>query len=110
MKLPSLNTLLLIGVAVLLTLQLNSCFSKTHKPEEMIRNEEKLKASEERRIADSVMYAGKITILQDQITASQNVSSQLASKYQSTKVIYEKIPLVITDYDREQLRRAIYNY
>lgn len=110
MKGINLTTLLLIAVAVFVTLQVNSCFSKVHKPEQMIRNEERLKYLEEKRLSDSVILIETRSKYDSLIALSDERLGQLLSKFQQTKIIYEKVPVVIGNYDREQLRRAVSEY
>lgn len=106
----NVTTILYIGIAVLLVLQFKSCFDKVHKPESMIRNEERLKYLEEKRLSDSTIFADKIKWYDSLLSISELKSKELASRFQATKVIYERIPVIVNDYDREQLRAAIANY
>lgn len=110
MKWSSPTLLLFILVAVLITLQFKSCFDKVNKPEQMIRNEERLKYLEKERLADSVVIVEKVRKYDSLIALSMEKSNQLATKYQTVKTIYEKIPVIVNDFDREQLRRAIAEY
>lgn len=106
----NVTTILYIGVAVLLVLQFKSCFDKVHKPESMIRNEERLKYLEEKRLSDSATFAEKIRWYDSLLSVSQQMSLQLASKYQATKVIYERIPVIVGNLDKEQLRAGANDY
>jgi len=110
MKSINFNTILLIGVAVLLTLQLRSCFDKVHKPESMIRNEERIKYLEEKRLSDSVVLVQTRSMYDSLISASKQKTVVLAGQFQQTKKIYDKIPVIINDLDREQLRRSVADY
>lgn len=109
MKIPW-TTILFIAVAILVTLQLKSCFDTTNLPEEMIRNQERLKYLEEKRLTDSVSLVETRGKYDSLISVSSQKSSQLANKYQATKKVYDKIPVIISNYDREQLRNAVTNY
>ena len=79
----NLNTILLIGVAVLLTLQLRSCFDKVRKPDEMIRKEERLKYLEEKRLTDSMYYARTIQVLTDSIQSLKSKDNIFVNKLQT---------------------------
>lgn len=106
----NLTTILLVGIAILLTLQLKSLFGKTHKPEGMIRNEERLKYLEQQRVQDSVMGAQRIATIDSLIILSLQKSTQLSNQYQTVKKRYDKIPAIVNDFDREQLRRTFSSY
>lgn len=106
----NITTILYVGIAVLLTLQLKSCFDKVHKPESMIRDQERIKYLEEKRLSDSTIFADKIRMYDSLLSASEQRSLQLANKFQSTKVIYERIPFVVNNLDKEQLRAGANEY
>lgn len=106
----NLTTLLLIAVAVFVTLQVKSCFSNVSKPEQMIRNEERLKYLEEKRLSDSVILVETRYKYDSAVSASNQRIAELQNKFQQTKIIYEKVPVVINNLDREQLRSAVSNY
>lgn len=106
----NVQTILIVAVCVLLALRIESCFHRTPVNETMIRNEVKLQALEEKRLSDSVTFAAKIKWYDSLLSVSQQMSLQLASKYQATKVIYEKIPVIVDNLDKEQLRAGANSY
>jgi hypothetical protein len=110
MKGINLNTILLIAIAVFITLQLKSCFSKSHKPEQMVRNEERIKYLEQERIKDSINYVEVMAMYDSLIVISKQKSVVLAGQYTTTKKRLNEIPVIVNDFDREQLRRAIADY
>jgi len=106
----SLSDILFIGCAVLLTLQINSCFSKVHKPESMIRSEvenELLKAELPKIKQELTVVTAKYDSL---LSLSYERTLQLANSYKATKIIYEKIPVIVGHLDKEQLRAGANNY
>lgn len=106
----ALNDMLLIGFAVMLTLQINSCFSKVHKPESMIRNEEKIKAYES-ELPKIKQQLSDITAKYDSLLlVSAERILQLSQAYKATKIYYEKIPVIVGNLDKEQLRSGANNY
>ena len=100
-------TILIVICAVFITLQVSSMFRKSGKPEQMIRNEERLKYLEESRLKDSVTIVITRALYDSAISASNERLNQLQNKFQATKIIYEKVPVIINNLDREQLRRAV---
>jgi len=106
LKLPSLNTILLIGAAVLLTMQLRSCFDRVHKPEQMIRNEERLKYLEQERLKDSVNYVEVMAMYDSLIVISKQKFDELENRKQPIKNAIKQSNTVVDNFDREQLRRA----
>ena len=110
MKLPSLNTLLIIGVAVLLTLQLKSCFDKTHKPEQMIRNEERIKFLEEKRLSDSLATDAYLKLKDENISILKSKEATIVNQYIQSNDKIKTIAPTITNLDRENLRAAAIRY
>ena len=105
-----ITDLLFILAAVLVTLQIKSCVTKSTKPEEMIRNEERIKYLEKDRLKDSVILVQTRAMYDSLISASKQKVVILSGQYQATKKVYDKIPNIVNDFDREQLRRAITNF
>jgi hypothetical protein len=99
----SLNTILLIALAVFITLQLNSCFSSSPKIPDI---SDKLKAKDElieeirgQRIEDRKLIDSMVSLL----------SKQDEQKVREIKTIvtkYEQVPANINSLDREKLRAA----
>jgi hypothetical protein len=112
MKLSKENiiTLLIVFCAVLLTLQIRSWFGKSGKPEQMIRNEERIKYLEEKRLADSVSFHKEIAWYDSLLAVEMSKDKELQIKYVPLKKAYDKIPVVVNDFGREQLRRAITDF
>ena len=102
--------LLTIAVTVLLTLQLKSCFTPVRKPEEMVRNEERIKYLEADRRKDSIAFHKEIKWYDSLLALEMSKDKDLQIKYIPLKKTYDKIPVVINDFDREQLRRAITDF
>lgn len=111
MKKPSLNTILLIGITALSVLQLKSCHDRTPLPEKMIRNEERLKYLEEKRLADSVALVetrGRYdSLITNVLSKGEN---DFQNKYQPLKRTYEKIPHIVDNLDKQQLRQGAESY
>ena len=83
MKGINFNTILLIGVTVLLTMQLRSCFDKVHKPESMIRNEVELEHLKKDIVRDSIYYTGIINVLSDSIQSVKSKDNVFVNKLQT---------------------------
>lgn len=107
MKGINLNTVLIVAVAVLLTLQLQTCFSPGKKPPD-ISGEIKAKddlievlqrgRQEDRRLLDSAL------------TALSSLDAAKVTEYKTTVVKYEKIPVYINNLGRDSLRAAVENF
>jgi hypothetical protein len=105
---PPLNTILLIGIAVLLTLQIQSCFGGGGKPNsyykekiaDMDKEIENIRSEREetRRRYDSIIL---IQMQKDTV---------LIREYKTNTIKYEKIPVTVGNFSNDELRRAIYNY
>jgi hypothetical protein len=110
MKGINLNTILLIAIAVFITLQLKSCFSKSHKPEQMVRNEERIKYLEQERIKDSINYVEVMAMYDSLIVISKQKSIILSTQYTSIKKRLNEIPIIIGNLNNEDLRRAVWEF
>jgi outer membrane murein-binding lipoprotein Lpp len=107
MKNISLNTILLIGVAVLLTLQIEGCFHNS-KPDSEYKKQiaEKDKQIEQVSTERNDMrqkYDSVISLLTKKDTV-------LIREYKTNTIKYEKIPDNIRNLSNEDLRRAITGY
>lgn len=62
MQIPKINLTIVawVVIAVMLTLQLKSCFDRTPPNEKVIRLDEQIKAIEQQRVSDSMIAAGKL--------------------------------------------------
>lgn len=105
----TLTTILLIAVAVLVVLQFKSCFDKTPPNEKIIRSDMKIEQLEKQRIVDSIALS-EARNKYDSLIADVLDDKKFQSQYQPLKKTYEKIPRIVNDFDREQLRRAVANY
>ena len=110
MKLPSLNILLVIGVAILLTIQLKSCFEKTHLPEKMIRNEERLKFVEEKRITDSMYYVRELQVKSDSIALLKENDNTFVNKLSSNDKKIKASNNRVNDLTDAELERGFATY
>ena len=110
MNLNKTTIILAIALVALLTWNIRGCFTKVEKPEKMIRNEVELEhLKKELPVVQQELTA--VTAKYDSaISVSQERSNQLSNSYKATKIIYEKIPVIVNDFDREQLRRALADY
>ena len=110
MKEINLNTILLIGIAVLMTLQLKSCFDPSRVDRKVIEAEVKLKQYETERPAIlkelDVIYAKYDSLL----TASVQRYENLEQKKEPIRYAIKQVPVIVGNYDKEQLRRALANY
>lgn len=107
---PSLTTILIIIVAVLATWMASLYFGKVRKTESMIRNEERLKHSEDLRIRDSVAFVERTTFYDSVIAASDQRYAELEAKKQPIYNAIKNIRTTVPDYTKDELRRAIANY
>lgn len=106
----NLTPILFIAIAVIATWQIRGCMTPSPPNEELIIAKERIKILEEKRMNDSVILVQTRMFYDSLVSLSKEKSSQLSKQYQSTKVIYEKIPVIVNSYDREQLRNAVSNY
>ena len=95
MKGISLNTILLIGIAVLLTLQLNSCFSSGAKPPDI---SDKLKAKDElieeirgQRIEDRKIIDSVISLLSQKDEQKVREIKTIVTKIERVKEIVDPL-------------------
>ena len=102
--------LLTIAVTVLLTLQLKSCFTPVRKPEEMVRNEERIKYLEAQRITDSVELVDTREKYDSLIFISLLKVSSFEIQKQPIRYAIKQVPVIVGNYDKEQLRRALSGY
>lgn len=111
MKLPVINnTILWVVIAVLVVLQFKSCFDKTQLPEKMIRNEERLKYLEEKRLSDSVSFQQRVVWYDSALSVSQNKFNDLESKKQPIKNAIKQVSNAVDNFDKLELSRAISEY
>jgi len=76
----------------------------------MVRNEERIKQYE----SELPVIKKQLTIITAKYDSLINVSNesilQLSNSYKATKIIYEKIPVIINNFDKEQLRAGANEY
>jgi FlaG/FlaF family flagellin (archaellin) len=105
---PPLNTILLIAIAVLLTLQIQSWFGRSGKPnsyyKEKIADMDKEIQSIRSEREDTRRRYDSIILIQMQ------KDTVLIREYKTNTIKYEKIPVTVSNYSNDELRRAIYNY
>ena len=106
MKLP-LNTILLIAVSVLLTLQISSMF-RSNKPNSYYKEKLADKEAEIKEVKqDRDLYRTKTDSLLALLRQSDTV---LIREYKTNTIKYEKISPTVDAFNNDELRRAIFNY
>lgn len=110
MKNLNLNTALLIVVAVLVTLQVKSCIEPTPVSREVVEAQVKLKQYEKElpsiREELDFIYARYDSLL----LASVQRYEDLERRKQPIQYAIKQVPVIVGNYDREQLRRAYAGY
>lgn len=106
----NINTILIIAVVALVTWTVRGCLTKSPPNEKLIRNEERLKALEEKRVSDSAMWVERLGMKDSLIAISKQKSVILSGQFVSTKKRLNEIPAIVNDFDREQLRRAVSDF
>lgn len=103
MKWPSLNTILWVAVAILLTLYLKSCFDKTPPDEKIIRLEIQNQQLEKQRIVDSVnlkeardWYDSLLIVSNQRFTDLQNKKTPIIN-------VIKKVGNTVDGFDKQQL-------
>lgn len=109
-KTPNITTIMLIASAVLVTLQIKSCFDKSPINERAIRNEMKLEALEEKRKYDSLVWVEKLKAKDVEIEALKQKDTVFVQKIIQSNDRIKQIPVVVSGFDKSELRRAITNY
>jgi len=110
MKNPNLNTILLVGIAVLMTLQLKSCFEPARVDrkliEAQIKQEQYEKELPEIRKELDYIYAKYDSLL----LSSLQRENDLEQRKTPIKNAIKQVPVIVSNLDREQLRTALTNY
>jgi hypothetical protein len=105
-----LNTILLVGLAVLLTMQLKSCFDPSIVDAKVIEAQVKLKQYEaelpEIRKELNTIYDKYDSLLLASIQRYEN----LEQKKEPIRYAIKNVPVIVGNFDKEQLRRALSNY
>lgn len=104
------NTILIAGIAVLMTLQIRSCFEKPPVDRKLIEAQVKQEQYErelpEIRKELDYIYAKYDSLL----LASINRENDLEQKKQPIKYAIKQVPVIVGNLDREQLRIALTSY
>ena len=110
MKNLNLNTILLVGIAVLMTLQLKSCFEPARVDrkliEAQIKQEQYEKELPEIRKELDYIYAKYDSLLLSSIQRETN----LEQRKTPLKYAIKQVPVIVSNLDREQLRIALTSY
>lgn len=108
MKLPVINTTWLwVGIAILLTLQVESCFHN-RKPNSEYKKEI---ADKEKQIQEVVKDRDVIRGKYDSVIALLvEKDTVLIREYKTNTIKYEKIPFTVGNYSNDELRRAFTGY
>lgn len=102
------QTLLIIAVAVLATLQLSSMFRRQPKPPDNRGEIEALDRVIEAKAETLAIYREQQDkIIQALLTRDTVIAGQVKTQ---TKIIYEKIPAAVSNLSHDDLRRAVENY
>jgi len=105
-----LNTILLIGIAVLLTLQLKSCFEPSRVDpklvEAKIKQEQYEKELPEIRKELDYIYAKYDSLLLSSLQRENNIEQRKTPLRYAIK----QVPVIVSNLDREQLRIALTSY
>lgn len=110
MKNLNLNTILLVGIAVLMTLQLKSCFEPARVDrkliEAQIKQEQYEKELPEIRKELDYIYAKYDSLLLSSIQRETN----LEQRKTPLRYAIKQVPVIVSNLDREQLRIALTSY
>ena len=110
MKNLNLNTILLVGIAVLMTLQLKSCFEPARVDrkliEAQIKQEQYEKELPEIRKELDYIYAKYDSLLLASIQRYNNLEQRKIPINNAIK----QVPVIVGNLDREQLRRLYTSY
>lgn len=110
MKTLNLTTILLIGIAVLLTLQLKSCFEPSKVDREVIEAQVKMEQYEKElpqiRAELDAIYSRYDSLL----IASLNREQSLEERKTPIRYAIKQVPVIVGNLDREQLRWAYAGY
>lgn len=107
MKGLSLNTVLIVAVAVLMTLQVQSCLSGSKKPPdisgEIKAKDELIEVLRRGREDDRRMLDSTFAVL-------KSMESEKVKEYHKTVIKYEAIPVYINTLERDSLRAVFENF
>lgn len=102
-----LHTILLIALGVFIALGIKSCVTKIQKPDKMIRNEVEIE-NLQKQVPALIRERDSIRAAYDSlISLSQTRFNDLEKQKQPIKYVIQNTPVIISNYDKEQLRRAI---
>ena len=103
MKLPSLNTILIVIAVVFITLYLRSCFVKTPPSEKIIRSDMKIEQLEKQRVVDSVELVRIRHEKDSAIAAADERIKNLENQKQKIVNVIKKVPVFVDNLDKQQL-------
>lgn len=110
MKNLKIDTILIVGISVLLTLQLKSCFepAKVDRKliEAQIKQEQYEKELPEIRKELDYIYAKYDSLL----LSSLQRENDLEQRKTPIRYAIKQVPVIVSNLDREQLRTALTNY
>jgi len=106
----NINTILIVAVAVLVTLQLNSFFKKSPPNEKLIRAEMKIEQLEEKRKSDWVKDSLLIDAQSKIIAVLQDKDTVIIRNINSSNDRVKKIPATVDNFDKSELHGAFSNF
>lgn len=106
----SRSDIILIALVALVAWNVRGCFIPVHKPEAMIRNEERLKSLEVQRKTDSVTLVETRAKYDSLIMASLERVNVLETQKQPIRYAIKNIPAAVVNLDKEQLRAGATGY
>lgn len=110
MKNLNLNTILLVGIAVLMTLQLKSCFEPARVDrkliEAQIKQEQYEKELPEIRKELDYIYAKYDSLLLSSLQRENNIEQRKTPLRYAIK----QVPVIVSNLDREPFRNAFTSY
>jgi len=110
MKNLNLNTILLVGIAVLMTLQLKSCFEPARVDRKLI--EAQIKQEQyEKELPEIRKELDYIYVKYDSLLLSSlQRENDLEQRKTPIRYAIKQVPVIVSNLDREQLRTALTNY
>jgi hypothetical protein len=106
MKFLNLNTILIVAVAVLVTLQVSSMFRKSSPNESLIRAEMKIEQLEQKRLSDSVLLVEQLKAKDLVIAALQEKDTVYIRNINSSNERVKNIPAAVNNISDDAGLRA----
>ncbi len=110
MKWPSLNTIILVIAVIFITLQIRSWFAKPTPDAKIIELDQKNKDLEKQRLIDSVDLKQARWEKDSVISVSNERLNNLANQKQQIINVIKKVPVIVDNFDREQLHSGAESY